>query len=41
MQVNHGKVQKYLGIKLEYTTVGQVKITLLEYIDEMLNFFYK
>ena len=29
MQVNRGKVHKYLGMTLDYTTVGKVKITML------------
>ena len=37
MQVNHGKLHNYLGKTLEYTTVGQVKTTMLEYIDEILD----
>ena len=41
MQVNHGKVHKYLGMKLGYTTVGQVNITMLDYIDELLDNFDK
>ena len=41
MQVNRGKVHKYLGITLEYSTVGQVKIAMLKYIDEILDAFDK
>ena len=41
MQVNCGKVQKYMGITLDYTTVGQVNIHRLEYIDEIHNSFDK
>ena len=41
MQVNCIKVHKYLGMKLDYTTVGQVKITILEYTDEILDDFDK
>ena len=37
MQVNLGKVHKYLGIVLDYTTVFQVKITVLGYIYEILD----
>ena len=39
MQVNRGKVNKYLGTTLEYSTVGQVKITMLDYIDEIIDTF--
>ena len=41
MQVKRGKFYKYLGMILEYSTVGIVKITILEYIDEILNAFDK
>ena len=39
MQVKRGKVHKYLGMTLDYTTVGQVKVNMLDYIDEILNAF--
>ena len=39
MQANHGNVHKYLGMKLEYTTVGQVKTTMLDCTDEIINAF--
>ena len=39
MQVNRIKVHKYIGMKLEYSTVVQFKITMLEYIDEILDTF--
>ena len=32
MQVNRVKVHNYLGMEVDYTTVGQVKITILGYI---------
>ena len=41
MQVNCRKVHKYLDMKLDYSKVGQVKITMLDYIDETLNAFDK
>ena len=41
IQVNCIKVHKYLGMKLDYTTVGQVKIIVLEYIDEIIDAFDK
>ena len=37
--MNCGKVHKYLGMTLDYSTVGQVKITMLDYIDEIINTF--
>jgi hypothetical protein len=36
MAVSRGKVHKYLGMTLDYTTRRQVKITMLDYIDEIL-----
>ena len=41
MKVNCGKVHKYLGVALEYYIVGQVKITMLDYIDELIDTFDK
>ena len=41
MQVKRGKVQKYLGMALDYYTIGQVNITMLDYIDEIINDFDK
>ena len=41
MQSNHRKIHKYLGITLDYTTVGQVKTTTLDYIYEVLDAFDK
>ena len=39
MQVNWGKVHKYLGMILDYFTVGQVKITMLYYINGIIDDF--
>ena len=41
MQVDRRKLQKYLGIKLEYSTFGQVNINMLDYINEILDTFDK
>ena len=41
MKVKRGKVHKYLGMTLEYSTVDQVKTTMLDYIDEIINTFDK
>ena len=41
IKVKFGKVHKYLGMTLDYYTVGQVKITTLDYIDEILVAFDK
>ena len=37
MQVKRRKINKYLGMSLDYYTVGQVKITMLEYINEIID----
>ena len=34
MQVSQGKVHTYLGMKLDYTVKGQVKISMVDYVDE-------
>ena len=39
--MNRGKVHKYLGMTLDYYTVGQVNITMLEYIYEIIDAFDK
>ena len=41
MQVNRGKIHKHIGMTLYYTTVGQVKINILEYINETFDTFDK
>ena len=41
MQVDHEKVHKYLGITLDYTTVGQVNINMLDYTDKIIDAFNK
>ena len=39
MQVNRGKAHKHLGMTLDYSTVVQVKITMLDYFDEIIDVF--
>ena len=39
--MNCGKVHNYLGMTLDYTIVGQVKIIILDYIKEILGTFDK
>jgi hypothetical protein len=39
MTVSRGKVHKYLGMTLDYTKRGQVKISMLDYIEEILAAF--
>ena len=41
MTVSRGKVHKYLGMTLDYTVSGQVKITMTDYIGEILSAFDK
>jgi hypothetical protein len=41
MMVSRGKIQKYLGMILDYTVCGQVKITMFDYVDEILTAFDK
>jgi hypothetical protein len=41
MVVSRGKIHKYLGMTLDYTTRGQVKLSMFEYVDEILTAFDK
>jgi hypothetical protein len=41
MTVSRGKIHKYLSMTLDYTVRGQVKITMFDYVDEILNAFDK
>ena len=41
IQVNGGKVHKYLGMILDYSAVGQVKTIMLDYINEIIDTFDK
>jgi hypothetical protein len=41
MKVSRGKIHKCLGINLDYTVRGQVKITMFDFIDEILTAFDK
>jgi hypothetical protein len=41
MTVSRGKIHKYLGMTLDYSVPGQVKITMLDYVDEILAAFEK
>jgi hypothetical protein len=41
MAASRGNIHKYLGMTLDYSVLGQVKITLLEYVDEILDAFDK
>ena len=39
MKLCRGKVHDYLGMSLEYTIKGEVKITMIPYIKEMIQDF--
>ena len=41
MTVSQGKVQKYLGMNLDYTTKGLCKVTMMDYIEEVIKTFGK
>jgi hypothetical protein len=41
MMLSRGKIHKYLGMTLDYTVHGQVKITMFDYVDEILTAFDK
>jgi hypothetical protein len=41
MTVSRGKIHTYLGMTLDYTIRGQVKITMFNYVDEIITAFDK
>jgi hypothetical protein len=41
IMVSRGKIHKYLGMTLDYTIHGQVKIAMFDYVDEILAAFDK
>jgi hypothetical protein len=41
MTVSRGKIHKYIGMTLDYTAHCQVKITMFNYVDEILTAFDK
>ena len=41
MTLSRGKVHKYLGMTLDYTVCGQVQITMIDFLDEVLIAFDK
>jgi hypothetical protein len=41
MTVSRGKIHKYIGMTLDYTVSGQVKITMFDYVDEIITAFDK
>ena len=40
MKFKRGKIHEYLGMQLDFTVAGQVKITMFDYIQEMLEDFH-
>ena len=41
MELKQGKIHEYLGMQLDFSVAGQVKITMFDYIQEMLEDFHK
>jgi hypothetical protein len=41
MTVSREKIHKYIGMTLDYSVPGQLKITMLDYVDEILAAFEK
>ncbi len=41
MTVSRGKLHKYLGMTLDYSVRGQIKISMIDYVDEILTAFKK
>ena len=41
MTVKRGKVHEYLGMDINYSEPGQAKITILNYVEEILTAFAK
>ena len=39
--MSRGKVHKYLGMQLDYTVRGQVQISMIPYVEEILSAFEK
>jgi hypothetical protein len=36
MKVSRGKIHKYLGMILDFTTKGQVKVSMVDYVKEII-----
>ena len=41
MNVSRGKKHKYLGMDLDFTTKGEVKVTMVDYTKECIKIFDK
>ncbi len=36
MKVHHGKIHKYLGMSLDFSHPTQYRVTMIDYIDEIM-----
>ena len=36
LKVQRGKVLNYLGMTLDFTTAGQVKVSMFDFVDDLL-----
>ena len=41
MKLKQGKIHEYLGMQLDFSVAGKVKIKMFDYIQEMLEDFHK
>jgi hypothetical protein len=41
MKVSRGKIHEYLGMTLDFTQPGVVRVTMFKYIDEIITTFLK
>ena len=41
MKISRVKIHEYLGLTLDFSESGEVKIAMISYIEEMLTFFTK
>ena len=41
MKLKQGKIHKYLGMQIDFSVLGQVKITMFDCIQEILEDFHK
>ena len=37
MKVNFGKIHKYLGMTLDYSKKGKVKVSMIDYVKEVIS----
>jgi hypothetical protein len=41
MKVHRGKTHKYLGMLLDFSHANQCRVTMIDYIDEIVVAYYK